>query len=139
MKIELKSLPQQLTAFANKVQEQAMRYIQTNAYDTGDLMRSISISEVTVKDGIYEISVFSDKTMLFDNRVKYKSSDDKYPIYVHQGTKGWSGTRRGKYNDYSITIPPMKPRPYLTIAFERTKPLFKDIMPTIKVENDKGA
>jgi HK97 gp10 family phage protein len=118
MKIELKDMPGKLTAFAKVVQAKAKEYILNNAFDTGDLRGSISISEVTESNGIYEISVFSDKTLLYAKRIKYKNSTDKYPIYVHQGTSK------------------MEARPYLTIAFEQTKPLFKDITPTIKVEND---
>ena len=136
MKIELKDFAKKLTEFANVVQAKAMRYIRANAYDTGDLERSIVVSEVTENNGIYEISVFSDPTKLYNRRPKMKGSTDLYPIYVHQGTKGWSGTVRRKYVDFTLTIPPMKARPYLTIAFEQTRPLFKDIMPTIKVEND---
>lgn len=122
MKIELKSLPQQLQIFANSVAKEAKKYIEVHAKDTGDMMRAVSVSDVKESNGIYEIEVFVDPTKLYDKRIRYKSSSKKYPIFVHQGAS---------YENRTLLA-----RPYFTIAYEICRKQFTDIMPTIKVEND---
>lgn len=118
MKIDIKSIRSKLFIYVNLVKKEAQKYIKSNAYDTGDMDRAVTVTEVTEQDGVFECTVFVDQNALYNKRIKYKSSTTRYPVYVHQGTSK------------------MPARPYFDIAYEQVKKEFKDIMPTIKVEND---
>jgi HK97 gp10 family phage protein len=118
MKIDVKSIRSKLFIYVNLVKKEAQKYIKSNAYDTGDMDRAVTVTEVTEQDGVFECTVYVDKNALYNKRIKYKSSTKIYPVYVHQGTSK------------------MPARPYFDIAYEQVKKEFKDITPTIKVEND---
>ena len=117
MKIDIKSINKKLVVFAQRVAKEAKLYIQERAYDTGDMMRAVTVGELKETPTGCEIEVFVDPNKLYNKRVKYKSSVKRYPVYVHEGTSK------------------MDARPFFSLSFEKVKPDFKDIMPKIKVEN----
>ena len=87
------NIEQALQALANEIAAESQDYIRLNAFDTGDLESSISVSPVKKNGNEYSVTIFSDTALL-----TLQGSQINYAKYVHDGT--------GEYGPYGQPIKP---------------------------------
>ena len=126
-----------------ETEQEAKRYIRENAYDTGDMESAVTSTPAREEGGNLVGEIFVDPNLLYIKRKLPKSgkANRLYPIYVHEGTdgasvqmmskqvkryiaKGMQSTGQSSYTkrkSWTINIPPMKARPFFTIAWEKIK------------------
>jgi len=135
-----------------ETEKKAKIIIHNIARDTGDMEFAVTHTLAKREGNNLVGEIFVDPGKLYNRRKPYQykrggrkgsyaKPQTKYPIYVHNGTDGWTGTmiaKRAKryigkgmqstgYSSYTkrkswtVNIPPMKARPYFRLAWEEIK------------------